>query len=238
MLFSRKRKYWQGANAGLARLLQKGLTMSEGMLGLLSLSDVQGPRNDFDEKLAGPEGKDWLREFKRFLRKEKTWEAVTAPDLKVFKTIKLGTGLRTADDFSRALAENGYGVSDWAKDILGKPEFMVASREIEVDLVVLTTAQLTGNSQGGTTAEVFAGAKRIGLDKCSAEVGPQLRLQYKDQPKVEWLLVGMDPIAGSHGYPDVFNVGHDGKDLWLYAFYGNPENRWAADSRWVFLRRK
>ena len=215
--------------------------MSKDMLGIAVRKLVTLPGSelglvcDLLEKLSDPE---WVALTKRFLRKEKTWEAVTAPDLKVFKTIKLGTGLRTADDFSRALAENGYGVSDWAKDILGKPEFMVASREIEVDLVVLTTAQLTGNSQGGTTAEVFAGAKRIGLDKCSAEVGPQLRLQYKDQPKVEWLLVGMDPIAGSHGYPDVFNVGHDVEDLWLSAYCGNPDSVWDADNRWVFCRRK
>lgn len=46
--------------------------MSQGMLGLLKLSDVRGPRNDLDEKLAGPDGLKWLIELKKFLRKQFT----------------------------------------------------------------------------------------------------------------------------------------------------------------------
>jgi len=47
--------------------------MSNNMLGNLPLSEVQGPRDDFEQKLAGPEGTVWLSAFKRFLRKENTW---------------------------------------------------------------------------------------------------------------------------------------------------------------------
>jgi len=47
--------------------------MSINMLGGLPLSEIQGPRDDFEQKLAGKEGELWLGEFKRFLRKEPCW---------------------------------------------------------------------------------------------------------------------------------------------------------------------
>ncbi len=47
--------------------------MSQNMLGSLPLSAIQGPRDDFEQKLAGKDGKLWLKQFNRFLRKEACW---------------------------------------------------------------------------------------------------------------------------------------------------------------------
>lgn len=47
------------------------------MLGKLPLSEFQGPRDDFEQKLAGDDGEIWLSEFKRFLRKEPTWRELS-----------------------------------------------------------------------------------------------------------------------------------------------------------------
>ncbi len=47
--------------------------MSKGMLGKLPLSEIRGPRDAFEEKLAGEDGEKWLEAFKRFLRKENPW---------------------------------------------------------------------------------------------------------------------------------------------------------------------
>ncbi|TSC94043.1 MAG: hypothetical protein CEN87_712, partial [Parcubacteria group bacterium Licking1014_1] len=44
----------------------------------------------------------------------------------VWKTIKLGTGSKNADDFRKAIKDCGMKIGDWANDILGKPEFTVA----------------------------------------------------------------------------------------------------------------
>ncbi|MBI4136099.1 MAG: hypothetical protein HY481_00900 [Candidatus Vogelbacteria bacterium] len=43
------------------------------MLGRLPLSEIQGPRDDFEQKLASEEGEMWLEQFKLFLRKEPCW---------------------------------------------------------------------------------------------------------------------------------------------------------------------
>jgi len=161
-------------------------------------------------------------------------------DFPVWKTIKLGTGLKTADDFRKALKTGGFRIGDGANDILGKSSFerSVATVETEAELVALTTAQLTGNVKGGTTSEVFAGAKRLGLNKCPAELGPQLRLQYSDQPKDEWRLIGMEPITDSDGLLAMFSVGRAGDGLWLRSYYGDSDVFWDAGRRWVFLRHK
>jgi hypothetical protein len=156
-----------------------------------------------------------------------------------FRTIKLGTGLKTADDFRGALKKNGNRIGDWANDILGKPAFTVASEETEVELVVLTVEEL-GFKDGATRKDIYDRALERGLALCPAEVGPQLRLQYNDQPSGEWLVVAMEPItgsAGSDGDLRVFGVARDSGDVWLNANYGNPDNFWNADNRFVFVRR-
>lgn len=155
-----------------------------------------------------------------------------------FKTIKLGTGLKTADDFRKALKEANCSIGYLGNDILGKPAFKVADKETEVELIVVSNAEL-GFENGTTVKETYARAKELGLDLCPNEVGPQLRLQYKDQPKGEWLLVAMEPITDSVGNVGVFHVERrgDGK-LWLGGSRGNPDHGWDASTRWVFLRRK
>jgi hypothetical protein len=51
------------------------------MLGKLPLSEIQGPRDDFEIKLAGDAGEIWLNAFKRFLRKENPWAEVINKNL-------------------------------------------------------------------------------------------------------------------------------------------------------------
>lgn len=179
-------------------------------------------------KLGGMDG------VKRFLSGElavKAAEHVFA----LWKTIKLGTGLITADDFRRALKAGNCRIGDWGNDILGMRAFTAAGKETEVDLVVLSVAEL-GFKDGAYRKDIYRQALKLGLELCPAEVGPQLRLQYKDQPNGEWLRIAMEPIAGSGGFLRVFSVvrGRDG--LWLSGDYGNPDFFWFSSYRWVFVR--
>ncbi|MBU0648581.1 hypothetical protein KJ969_00520 [Patescibacteria group bacterium] len=155
----------------------------------------------------------------------------------VFKTIKLGTGPKTGDELFAALKGASCEVSEFATDMLGKNGFAVASEQTEVELVVASVGEL-GFPKGATRREIYERAKELGLELCPPEVGPQLRLQYPDQPNGEWLLIAMEPIADSDGDPSVFRVGHDDGGRWLYGGYGDPGRRWGAGSRWVFVRRK
>ena len=152
-----------------------------------------------------------------------------------WKTIKLGTGLKTADDFRQALKQGGYQIGSWANDILGKLAFKAVARETEVELVKGSVKELTGKDLV-SLQEIIQRAEERGLKKCLAEVGPQLRLQYKDQPYGEWLVVAMEPIAGSVGGLGVFYVGRDDDGRWLHSGYGSPGHVWRGDGRVVFCK--
>jgi len=154
-----------------------------------------------------------------------------------WKTIKLGTGLKTSKDFISAIEKAGGKVSDWARNILGRKAFTASTKPMELDLVVVSVAEL-GFPDGATLKDIYAKAKTFGLELCPCEVGPQLRLQYMDQPNGEWLLVAMEPIAVSDGDPFVFYVVHDADARWLFTGYGNPDHVWIGHYRWVFVRRK
>ena len=154
----------------------------------------------------------------------------------VWKTIKLGT-LKNADEFRKALKKDGFKIGDWGNDIIGKPAFTVASTEEEIQLVNVSVADL-GFKNGATYKDICAKAKELGLELCPNEVGPQLRLQYKDQPKGEYLRIAMEPITDSDGDLHIFRVGHGDDDLWLHGLNGYSDRFWYANSRFVFRLRK
>lgn len=155
----------------------------------------------------------------------------------VWKTIKLGT-LKNADEFRKALKKDGFKIGDWGNDILGKPAFTVPSaEEEEVQLANVSVADL-GFKNGANYGDICAKAKELGLELCPNEVGPQLRLQYKDQPKGEYLCIAMEPITDPGGRLHIFNVGHGDGDLWLDCFSGNSVSFWGASFRFVFRLRK
>ncbi len=152
----------------------------------------------------------------------------------IWKTIQLGTGLKDANAFLEALDSNGCKASNWGKKILGKPAFRVAKKKTEVDLVNLSVAEL-GFKDGATINDIYERAISLGLQLCPNEVGPQLRLQYRDQPKGEWVLVAMEPIADSDGSLSIFDVERDGGDLWLGAHDGSPDRFYGSYRRFVFV---
>ena len=193
--------------------------------GELNLGQVEAVVN----KLGGMEG------VKRFLSCE-TVIQVAEHKFKTWKTIKLGTGLKTADDFCKTLKDNGFNISGWANDILRKPAFTVAAEETEVELVKVTVAEL-GFKRGARHEQTYERAKEFGLELCPPEVGPQLRLQYQDQPNGERILVAMEPIIVSDGDPDVFSVERYVSGLWLDGrCWGRSHGFWRPGGRWVFCR--
>ena len=154
----------------------------------------------------------------------------------VWKTIKLGT-LKNADEFRQAFKENGFKVGIWGNDILDKSSFTVSQTEEEIQLVNVSVADL-GFKNGAKYGNICAKAKEIGLEFCPNEVGPQLRLQYKDQPKGELLRIVMEPIIDSDGGFNIFGVTHNNHDLWLICPHGYSDRFWSAHHRFVFCFRK
>lgn len=162
-------------------------------------------------------------------------DASSTSTFPVWKTIKLGTGLKTDKDFRQAIEKAGCRVSDWAADILGKPAFSAANEATEVDLVKVTVVEL-GFPNGATRHDIYRKAKELGLELCPSEVGPQLRLQYLDQPMHEWVLIGMEPMTGSGGSLKMFGVGRYDSGRWLFSYNGHPDGFWDGGDQWIFVR--
>jgi len=179
------------------------------------------------------------RQFTAFLKNggRMRMQIVVGGDFPVWKTIELGTGLKTANDFCRAFNEGGLLVTLGASGILRQPAFKVATKGTRVVLVVVSVAEL-GFPEGALQKDTFDRAQDLGLGLCPTEVGPQLRLQYKDQPLGESLLIGMEPIADSVSDLNVFVVEHNERGLWLSRTYSNPNHFWRGEVCWVFLRYK
>ena len=159
----------------------------------------------------------------------------TATEFKVFKTIKLGTGIKDADGYRRAIEDKNMRIDESANDILGNPTFSVATKEIELDLVVVTPDELgLKNRDRFKLKDIYARAKEKGLQLCPNQVGPELRLRYTDQPKYEWLVIGMEPIVGLDGSLELFSVGRENDGLWLTTFNGF-HGQWGGGTRFIFV---
>jgi hypothetical protein len=154
----------------------------------------------------------------------------------VWKTIVLGT-LLNPSALIRELEAKGLKISDYARDIMGKKEFAIASSETTVDLVIRSVKEL-GFTRATPLREIYAKAQEIGLGLCPAEVGPQLRLQYTDQPIGEILWIAMESISVSDGSAFVFRVRRDGGGQWLNASWNDLDDSWNPGDRFVFVARK
>jgi len=177
------------------------------------LSNVLGMLGDLIAKLR--EGVITPEQLGLFLKKENPF--VDNNNLKVWKTIQVGTGLDSVGDFMNAILKAGVKISELAEDIMGESYFYSSIFEspMELDLCVKTTEEIIGIGKKGTMKEIYDGIKKIGGELLPFEAGLQLRLQYLVQPQGESLIIAMDLIEDSNGDSRVFLIGHDDDALWL-----------------------
>ncbi|WP_245454567.1 hypothetical protein [Bradyrhizobium sp. RP6] len=159
----------------------------------------------------------------------------SAADVPTWKTIALGTFV---DSFAprNALDKKGCGVGGLAAEILARPAFVVGSTKTDVELVAVSAVEIGFSAEVVNLAAIYARAQLFGFELAAAEVGPQLRLQYLDQPMGEFLIIGMEPIKTWSGEPVILNVANGGAGLILIGQDGRPDAEIAAISRIVFVR--
>jgi len=89
-----------------------------------------------------------------------------------------------------------------------------------------------------TLEQIFNKAKESDLELCPAQVGPELRLAYKDQPTDEWQKIAMESILGRVGGPQVFFVYRYGSESCLSTDYAERPDGLDGEDRFVFRSRK
>lgn len=133
--------------------------------------------------------------------------------------------------------DSGFFIGSWADDVLKSSNFTLSLQKRRIDLVRVTPQDL-GFQNGAYRKDIYTRAIEHGLKLCPLEVGPQLRLQYPDQPKRESLQIGMEPQCDSEGHESEFRVVHSPTDgpLWLVGDHKHPDDFWTEKEYFVFTR--
>ena len=175
------------------------------------------------------------------LRLGKTLRAIVTPvpvrsavAVPVWKTITVGT-YSNSFALRNALDAAGCSIGDLAAEILARPAFTLSATKTDVELVAVSAAELGFQSDTASLADIYARAQQLGFGLAAAEVAPQLRLQYFDQPIGEFL-IGMEPIKTWKGQPVILTVANGGAGLILIGQDGSADAQIPVRSRILFVR--
>src|SRR5262249_8375675 len=153
-------------------------------------------------------------------------------DFQIWRKIALVT-YKGVDAYRRELDSAGIKSGDAADEILGRPAFSYGAIKTDVELVLVSAADL-GLETESSLAGVYKRARQVGLELCPAEVGPQLRLDYRNQPLGEALEIAMEPVATYGGAPTILTLVNWGTGLGLISRDGRSESMVPPTSRFVF----
>jgi hypothetical protein len=160
--------------------------------------------------------------------------AVAVP---VWKTIAVGAFANSLA-LRNALDAASCGIGDSAAEILARPTFTLYATKTDVELVAVSAAALGFQTDTASLASIYARAQQLGFKLAAAEVAPQLRLQYFDQPIGEFLIIGMEPIKTWNGEPVILTVANGGAGLILIGQDGSAEAEIPVVCRFLFVRAK
>jgi hypothetical protein len=159
----------------------------------------------------------------------------SAADVPVWKTITVGT---FTDTFAllNALDAAGCSFGDLVGQIFARPAFTLSATKTNVELFAVSAAELGFQTDTASLTDIYARAKQLGFGLAAAEIGPQLRLQYIDQPIGEFLVIGMEPIRTWKGAPAILNIANGGAGLVLIGQDGSADAQVSLASRFLFVR--
>ena len=159
----------------------------------------------------------------------------SAAAVPVWKTIAVGT---FANSFAlrNALDAAGCSTGNLAGEILARPAFTLSATKAKVELFAMSAAELGFQTDTVSLADIYARAQQLGFRLAAAEIAPQLRLQYFDQPIGEFLIIGMQPIKTWDGEPVILTVANGGAGLILIGQDGSTDAEIPVVSRFLFVR--
>jgi hypothetical protein len=157
----------------------------------------------------------------------------SAAAVPVWKTITVGT-FANSIALGNALNAAGCDVENSAGETLARPDFTLSAIKTNVELLAVSAAELGFETDTASLADIYGRAHQLGFGFAAAEVAPQLRLQYFDQPIGEFLIIGMEPIKTWNDEPVILN----GAGLILFSQDGSADAEISVASRFIFVRSK
>lgn len=196
----------------------------------LPLCNCSEPLTEIIKKMSEENGEVWLWVLRKILRKENPfmWSYL--------KTIDLGNNMKNGQDILFAMNQQGIHSDPPINEIIGNPNFVVFPGNKEVDLVTISPVELGLMEERTSYGCICKRAVEIGLEKCPAEVGPQLCLQ-NGLPSGEELIICMEPNPPTtKGVHSIFYVSTLVKNNPKLSVYNGSLNvLWAWNRRFVFV---
>jgi hypothetical protein len=156
----------------------------------------------------------------------------TQAPFRTWRTTTIGS-YKGVNAYRDALDEAKIKIGDAADEILGRPTFRYVGEKTEVELAVVSAAELGVESES-SLADLYNRARQLGLMLCPAEVALQLRLDYRDQPFGETLIIAMEPLNTYSGEPTILSLVNWGTGLALLGGTGRSDFMVHPYFRFVF----
>jgi len=123
-----------------------------------------------------------------------------------------------------------------AGEILARPAFTLSGTKTFIELFAVSAAELGFETATTSLGQIYTRARQLGFELAAAEIAPQLRLQYLDQPIGEFLIIGMEPINTWQGEPVILTVANGGAGLILIGQGGRLDAQMSITSRFLFVQ--
>ena len=162
----------------------------------------------------------------------------------IIRTVTVGglTKSALAEELERAsILMNESGERLFASD-----HFTTSETRYSVTTVELAVRNL-GFPRGATITELDVRAAALGLGLCPLELGPHLRLQYRDQPEGAWgrpvrrhqapsgsITIASEQLSDDDDFPKGFYLRRIEGVLWLRGYRSGPAHIWAPDDHFIF----
>lgn len=153
----------------------------------------------------------------------------------IWRKVNVGA-FRKSSALIHALKAANCGIGDLANKSLMRHSMTFIGTKTESELVAASVADLGLHAETTSITQIYKRALRLGFQLVAAEMGPQLRLQYYDQPPGEFLNLAMEPIETSEGERVIFVVANGGAGLVLLGHDVNANPTFFRTSRFLFVR--
>jgi hypothetical protein len=158
----------------------------------------------------------------------------------------VSVGGLTQSELLEELQRNAIALNEAAERLFASEQFTTAATRYCVTAMELTVQDLDF-PQGATTAEIVERANALGLGLCPIELGPHLRLQYRDQAEGYWgqpqrihqapsgsLTIISEPLSEEEDFPKGFYLRRIQGVLWLRGYRSGAEHVWEPDDHLIF----
>lgn len=162
----------------------------------------------------------------------------------VVRSVRIGAMVRL--ELLAELQRNGIELNQAGLELFSNDKFTTSEVTSILESVEITVANL-GFPQGATVDRICERAVQLGMSLCPLELGPHLRLQYRDQPEGHIghppsqhrappgsLTIASPPISEDDNTPKGFYLRRIDGVLWLRGYRSGPEHIYSPEDHFVF----